>query len=82
MKKIVKYLNGSWPLIILAPLLMVLEVLMRSDAADADVRYYRYRRGQRRDEPGLGHRGQDVGGCAAGHCRRRWLHHAFGQGKL
>lgn len=27
MKKIVKYLNGSWPLIILAPLLMVLEVL-------------------------------------------------------
>ena len=27
MKKIVKYLNGSWLLIILAPLLMVLEVL-------------------------------------------------------
>jgi ATP-binding cassette subfamily B multidrug efflux pump len=27
MKKIMKYLNGSWPLIILAPLLMIVEVL-------------------------------------------------------
>ena len=27
MKKIVKYINGSWPLVFLAPLLMVLEVM-------------------------------------------------------
>ena len=27
MRKIIKYINGSWPLVFLAPLLMVLEVM-------------------------------------------------------